>query len=316
MSQSASATSRILCIGEAMLELALNDPPDARVAFAGDTLNTAVYLKRLAGDNLDVSYCTVVGSDALSGRLIEFIQSEEIKVDSIRRSRDRTIGLYAIATDTDGERSFTYWRNESAAKTLFQNGAATDFSMLEQFPVIYLSAITVAILPVMIRDALLLELSRLRREKDTLVAFDSNYRPALWESSSAARSTIEAFWRITDIALPSIDDEQQLFNDSDAQTMIARFQTYGVDRGALKRGATGPLSLGPTVEQNASLHFEQIKAVDSTAAGDSFNAGYLSAILTGESQRTSLLQGHQCASQVIAQQGAIIPKDSWADIVS
>ncbi len=314
---------RVLCIGEAMLELSFSQPDNqinteidnqnesATVRYAGDTLNTAIYLQRLSNSDTTVSYCTAVGRDALSTRLVDFIKSENIDVSAIQTVDDRTIGLYAISTDANGERSFTYWRNESAAKTLFQQNNTTDFSALEDFDVIYLSAITVAILPATIRKALLDKLSFLRQDKNTLIAFDSNYRPALWESQSIARSTISSFWEITDIALPSIDDEQALFQDSDEQELLSRFKSYGIIQGALKRGDIGPLGLSEKASSLDASSLPVVNVVDTTAAGDSFNAGYLSAILNGATEIGALTAGHQCAARVISCRGAIIPAYQW-----
>lgn len=301
---------RVLCIGEAMLEISLSDFPNAELSFAGDTLNTAVYLKRLCANSATVSYCTVVGSDALSDQLLSFIDSEQIDTAPVTRAPDRTIGLYAISTDKNGERSFTYWRNQSAARDLFQKANGTDFSLLRQYDLIYLSAITLAILPVDVRQQLLSEISHLRIHQNTLFSFDSNYRPALWESRSVAQSTIEAFWRITDIALPSVDDEQLLFNDANEAAVLNRFNSYGKPQGALKRGAAGPLSLRG--DDNTSVgDTSSVDIVDTTAAGDSFNAGFLSAVLHGYSDLEALRQGHQCALRVISQRGAIIPQAIW-----
>lgn len=301
----------VLCIGEAMLELSLSDSKTANLNYAGDTLNTAVYLQRLgSGSDITVAYCTVVGQDTLSDRLVDYIRSEDIDVSTIQRTDNHTIGVYAINTDDNGERSFTYWRNESAARTLFQHDDNTDFNVLENFDVIYLSAITIAILPANIRNALLEKLSCLRQTKDIKLAFDSNYRPALWESKSIARSAIASFWQITDIALPSIDDEQALFDDPDEEALVMRLKSYGIDQGALKRGETGPLSLTNDAS-SLSQQLTPVNVVDTTAAGDSFNAGYLSALLKGATPINALEAGHQCAARVITHRGAIIPKTDW-----
>jgi len=198
----------IACIGEAMVELSINQQSDITLGFAGDTLNTAIYLKRLLSDSVELSYCTVLGREPLSVKLEEFIRSESLNTDYIRHSEDKTVGLYAIATDADGERSFSYWRNDSAARTMFQMHQSLDFRLLDNFDVLYLSAISLAILPASVRAALHDYIVELRKSKNTLFVFDSNYRPALWESQEVAQNCVAKFWSITDIALPSVDDEQ------------------------------------------------------------------------------------------------------------
>ncbi|MBX2836938.1 MAG: sugar kinase [Gammaproteobacteria bacterium] len=307
-----------------MAELMLGSDEDQApsLGFAGDTMNTAIYLNRMLGETSEVSYISVVGEDALSDRLIRRLNDESVNTSRIRRSSERLVGLYAITTDQSGERSFSYWRSESAARTLFQEGSEEqqyNFDVLSGFDVIFLSAISLAILPNAVRVALLAELARLRSEEHVNVVFDSNYRPALWESAGVARETIAATWRITDIALPSIDDEKMLFNDVDEAALLARFRAYGVVKGALKRGELGPRSLNGSVDQSIHESLAQkaappaceLKVVDTTAAGDSFNAGYLSSILNGKDEQDALQAGHACACRVISHRGAIIPRDQW-----
>lgn len=304
---------KVGCIGEAMIELKLDNANQGvtTLGFAGDTLNTAVYLKRLMGGNSEVAYVTALGKDSLSKRMFEFIESESIVTDSIQRSEDRQIGLYAIDNDAQGERSFSYWRGQSAARTLFQSTDGLNFDVLAQYDTLCFSAITLAILPASVRSAFLEALSQIRQSNGVTLVFDSNYRPALWESEDAARSSVAAAWRITDIALPSLDDEQSLFQEKEEGLVLDRLRSYGLSRGALKRGSSGPLSLSDQTTSEKAQFDAPTKIIDTTAAGDSFNAGYLSAVLTGLSEHEALSKGHDCALRVIAHSGAIVPPELW-----
>ena len=317
---SSTPAKHIGCFGEAMAELMLaRDGSDSAVlGFAGDTLNSAIYLKRLLGSTVQVSFITKLGNDTLSLRTKKFIESEAIDTSRIEHSPTHSIGLYAIETDDSGERTFSYWRGQSAARTLFNNEEGEDFSALAGFDVLCFSAISLAILPAKTRNALLKELSRLRSEQGVRVVFDSNYRPALWESVEAAREFVANAWRVTDIALPSIDDEQALFGDVDEAAVLSRLKSYGITQGAIKRGSQGPKSL-QFLETNASASAPEFSAattiIDTTAAGDSFNAGYLSELLSGSGSAAdnnkAMQAGHNCSLRVIANSGAIIPKASW-----
>ncbi len=299
----------IACIGEAMIELALDrlDPALGRVGFAGDTLNTAIYLKRAGGMAVDVSYISVLGSDPFSARLRNMIASEAIATDCIGTAPERMPGLYSISTDEKGERSFHYWRENSAARTLFQPGSGTSLDDLGRFEVVYLSAITLAILPESIRSALLDRLALLRAKGTVKVAFDSNWRPRLWQDIATARTVISRAWSLADIALPSLDDEMALFGENSQQQVLARFAGICPGIGALKRGAAGPLPLGAQGLQGRYASIE--KPLDTTAAGDSFNGAFLAAHLRGKPLADAMQDGHAYASCVVMHPGAIIPAD-------
>jgi 2-dehydro-3-deoxygluconokinase len=291
--------TRIACIGEAMIELSLQGQT-AQVGVAGDTLNTAIYLKRCA-PGLAVDYVSCVGDDPFSDQIEAFIAAQEVGTAALTRIAGKSPGLYAITTSPEGERSFTYWRSASAARLMFQRDSGCDFSSLEHYDVLYLSGISIAILPHEVRAALLDWLG----QSTVKLAYDSNYRPRLWEDQKTARDVTAAFWKRADICLPSIDDEMALFSET-ANEVSARFRASGA-RGALKRGPLGPLSLGETVDQT---YPPAETVIDTTAAGDSFNGGYLAGLLSGESQTEALRRGHDCAAKVVAHRGAIIPREA------
>ena len=272
--------------------------------FAGDTANAAVYLKRAAPE-VAVAYVTALGTDPLSRRMNAFFEAEGLETGLIERRPERVPGLYAISVDVAGERSFTYWRDSSAARTLFLAPAAVTPERLARFDLVYLSGITLAVLAPEARSALARFLAGYRAAGG-LVAFNSNYRPRLWPDPETARRETGAFWKLTDIGLPSLDDEIALWGDADETAVLARLAAAGVRRGALKRGAAGPLPIGWDGPLPDFAPAERV--VDTTAAGDSFNGGYLAAALANRPERDCLLAGHATAREVIGHPGAIIPR--------
>ena len=312
-----SSALRLLAIGEVMAEIRATDGgsgPAAiaagpgggfAVGFAGDTYNTAVYAARRIGGPGNVAYMTRIGREPLSDAWMAVAHAEGIDLANVARDTDRNIGIYSVSTDAHGERSFHYWRSQSAARRLFMVEETALF--MPEAEIIYLSGITLAILGQAARERLAALLAD-RRRGGTLVAFDSNYRPRLWADAATARAVMDAFWQITDIALPSMDDEMALYGDAGETAVIDRFANRSWRGIAIKRGVRGPLS--PQLDDASHPDFAAAASViDTTAAGDSFNGAYLAAFLAGEDEAARLRAGHDLAARVVGMPGAIIPLD-------
>lgn len=290
-------------IGECMVELSSSGDGLYRRGFAGDTLNTAWGVRALTDpEELGVRYLTGVGDDRLSDDLVRFIDGAGIDTTSIRRVPGRTVGLYMIALDGH-ERSFTYWRDTAAARLLAEDGAALADALAEVDSV-YLSGITLAILSPEHRRTLLEVLAAIR-ERGGMIAFDGNVRLRLWPDVDAMRAGLELGYRAATIALPTFPDEKELFQDASPEACAARIAGYGVPEVVVKDGAE-PCTLW----SEGSLHtVPAIKVetpVDTTGAGDSFNAGYLAGRLAGLAPVEAARLGHRVAARVICSPGALV----------
>ena len=298
---------RLLAIGEVMAEIRVGAEGGFVLGFAGDTYNTAIYAAREMQQAGSVGYVTRIGREPLSTALLQQAVAEGLDTGHIAVDDNRNIGIYAVATDAHGERSFSYWRSQSAARRLFAVEAAALF--MPRAEITYLSGITLAILTQAARTRLFDLLAELRDTGATKIAFDSNFRPALWEDAATARTTMERMWELTDIALPSMDDEMAIMGADRESVVIDRFAGREWDGIAIKRGVRGPVS--PFIADADMPYFPPARAVvDTTAAGDSFNAGYLAAFLNGAEEVGCMLAGHQLAARVVGAPGAIMPRDT------
>ncbi|MFS1522982.1 sugar kinase [Microbulbifer sp. 2304DJ12-6] len=303
---------KLAVLGECMLEINLGDNDlsitnnslDANLFFGGDTLNTALYLSRLG---FPVDYVTAVGDDHLSDWMLQQWRNEGIGCNLILRETGATPGLYLIETGPQGERTFLYWRDNSPARRLFDNPSNTKvlFARLMEFKAIYLSGISLGIYSPSTRKCLFEFLVEFRAAGG-MVIFDSNYRPTLWGSDLLARQTYLQMYRLTDIALPTLEDEQALFGDADETAVLDRLKNLGIREIVLKKGGDG--CVVKTDKHSEFIAANEVVPVDTTAAGDSFNAGYLAHRLSGRPVTNAAKSGHNLAALVIQHRGAIIPR--------
>jgi 2-dehydro-3-deoxygluconokinase len=275
------------------------------LSYGGDTLNTAVYLARLG---IDVDYVTALGDDCMSQWMIEQWQREGVGCSLIPCRESRVPGMYMIRTDSQGERSFLYWRSNSPASELFDDAAeaATLFASLKSYDWIYLSGITLAIYSEEAIDSLLDFLEGYRASGGKVI-YDGNCRPQLWSDIAFAKQTYERIYRLTDIALPTLGDESILFGEETPEQSLLRFRSYGIAEVTLKMGAEGAIVTADAGDKIVKA--TTVNVIDTTAAGDSFNAGYLAARFNGLDVEKAALTGHSLASTVIQYRGAVIPNE-------
>lgn len=288
---------QIVVVGEGMVELSAAPGGAWRVGHGGDALNTALHLCRLGAD---VGFLSALGTDPFSAQLRHDWVAEGLDPALLLVDEQRRPGLYAISNDPDGERHFTYWRGESAARRLFDlPGIDAALAQAERADLLLFSMISLAVLPADGRDALLDLAARVRRSGGQ-VAFDTNYRPALWRDRSEAQDVHRAAMAHADIGLPTVEDEVALTGAGDAAGILDHWRAAGVGEVVLKQGAAGCVVDGVTVAPPLRLD-----AVDTSGAGDAFNAGYLHARLRGQPPRAAALAGHCLAGWTVMQRGAI-----------
>lgn len=296
------AQQRFVSIGECMIEMSGGEDRQYRLGYAGDTLNTAWYMRALLGKDWSVDYFTGLGEDKYSADIRGFLNANHIGTSHIRTVPDRRPGLYLIHQDK-GDRHFTYWRDTSAAKLLADDKGALD-AAVEGASMVYFSGITLAILAPRARGRLLGAVVK-ARDAGARIAFDTNLRPALWSSPRVMAGVLTAAASLCDIVLPTHSDEAPLFGDKSVEDTADRYLELGVEEVVVKDGAKEAL-IATATERVKVAPKPGAKVVDATGAGDSFNGAYLSARLAGKSLREAAEAAHRVAGVVIGQKGALV----------
>jgi len=296
----------VAAIGECMVELRHRDEQLLELGFAGDSFNTALYMARCnQRERLTVDYVTALGSDPYSEAMLRSWREEGIGTGAVALLPGKLPGLYLIRTDPAGERHFFYYRSAAAARELFRDPVTEPLlAALSAYDVLYFTAITLSILDGSARERFRTALAA-ARGAGRLVVFDSNYRPTGWTDAAAARATIAPFLDIVGLMLPTFEDEQTLWGDTTPADTLARYAA-GKTEVCVKRGGEGCVLGDGTLVPVP----QRIAPVDTTAAGDAFNAAYLTARLSGRSPAEAAHAGHILAGAVIQHKGAIMPKNA------
>ncbi|SUG53336.1 2-dehydro-3-deoxygluconokinase [Salmonella enterica subsp. diarizonae] len=305
-------SKKIAVIGECMIELSQKGA-DVQRGFGGDTLNTSIYIARQVDSAaLTVHYVTALGTDSFSQQMLEAWQHENVDTSLTQRmeivcqvsitSKPTTLASVPSTTGVTKRRRNSGWESEQTAAIC---------KSLATFDYLYLSGISLAILSPASRDKLL-SLLRECRDNGGKVIFDNNYRPRLWTSREETQQVYQKMLECTDIAFLTLDDEDALWGKKPVEEVIARTHATGVQEVVVKRGADSCLVSiqGEALIDVPAVKLPKEKVIDTTAAGDSFSAGYLAVRLSGGSATDAAKRGHLTASTVIQYRGAIIPHDA------
>ncbi len=291
-----SGAPRVCCAGEAMIEFAPAAGGTYLRGVAGDTLNTAVYLRR---GGLQVQYLSAVGDDVFSAAIIDLLREEGIDHSTVAVFPGRQPGLYVIHNDATGERSFSYWRDQSPARERFDRPVH-----LKDIDAFYFSGITLAICRSGLEN--LRHLLEDLRRRHCKIVFDPNFRPSLWDDVNQAREHYRAILPLCDTVLPTLEDETALWGLDSVDSCYDFYRDLGVGELVIK--TPGLQAIGFLHDESCPIQATPVEVVDTTGAGDAFAGGYLAARLQGQGLGEAIVAGQTLAARVVRHRGAIIPR--------
>ncbi len=299
-------------LGEVMVELRPLHRGERHygIGFAGDTFNTMVGLAR---HGICAGYMTMLGSDRFSNEMIALAEREHIDASAVLRSQKSLPGLYLIANDDSGEREFHYWRQSSSARELLVTRSQLEQvqGFLERFDAVYISGISAAVIGLAAERNFWELIERLKQRGKQLL-FDPNYRPQLWPDVATAAAWCERIASYCDWVFPTFADESLLWNLPDEDAVVEHYLDLGVDEVVLKcPGAVAMARRGSEHHRLESQYDGPV--IDTTGAGDAFNAGYIAARIQGLGLAAALAAGHEAAARVISVAGAFPPAEGDAD---
>lgn len=147
--------------------------------------------------------------------------------------------------------------------------------------------------------------------------FDNNFRPKLWPDLQLAQSVYLEALAASHTAMITLDDHQAVFELASLDEALDHARSLSVPEVVIKRGASATL-----VRQEHAIEWLSVptlsveQVIDTTAAGDSFAAGYLSCRLCGTSAEIAARFGNTLAARVIQHRGALIPMEALHDLIA
>lgn len=289
----------IVCLGEPLIEFNRPKEGDGRTwlqGFGGDSQNVAIAAAR---QGASTGYLASLGQDWMGDAFMDLWKAEGVDASRVTRHPTAPTGVSFVTHSAAGHK-FDYLRKNSAASLMTPDTLAVDY--IAGAKVFHFSAIGQAISES--ARATCDAAMEAARKAGVKVSYDTNLRLRLWELD-LARKVIDASIARCDIALPSLDDSQQLTGFKEADAIADYYLRLGAPLVALKMGSEG--SLIATKDERTRVPPHKVAAVDATGAGDTFDGAFLTRLLAGDDAVSAARYANVAAALSTTGYGAVTP---------
>ena len=286
-----------------------NNSSNIKINFGGDTYNSAVYFSRLTNDKTNTFYSTALGKDNFSKKMISRFKNENIKCDYIRTDGENPPGLYSIEINEKGERSFSYWRDQSPSKYIFLGSKGKKLVKdINNADVFYYTGISAGILDEKQRKDLINIGSTA-----TICGFDFNYRSQLHYNNKVSQLLFNEINNRVDIHFVSFDDARELFK---IKNPLEIFEIINEKKNLILIRYKNSIIFKNKQQEIKTVTVPHGEVVDTTAAGDAFNGSFLAIMNNNKNVpvEENILISHSVTREVIKHRGAIISKNKMPKI--
>jgi 2-dehydro-3-deoxygluconokinase len=288
-------TMDIVAIGECLVEFLECEDGSYQQSYAGDTLNTLFYASRLG---LRTGYVTAIGEDPFGEGIRRLLDNEKID-RTFCASDDGVNGTYFVL-GAKGPKRYHFLRKHSAATRMLEHIDRPKLkSYVQKSKVLHLSLTSIGIQSE--RDRLIELLSRVA--SDVKICLDSNYRASVWADREDAQQWYEQALPYVSMLFVTDTDHEAIYGKEDFVHAIKRYQSYGINRLAYRMGEKGSIIFDGKATTVKAI--EDLKVVDTTGAGDAYNAGFIHAMLSGRSFADCGRFATACAATAIEESGGM-----------
>lgn len=240
-----------------------------------------------------------LGNDEFGMLIRRTFMGEGVDLSQVTVSDTHPTGIFFRQAVGNGEFRNFYYRKNSAASVMTPDILNEDY--IASAKILHVTGITLAVSEQAAKTTI--RAMEIAKEHGVTVCFDPNLRLKMW-SLEEARAMINSLWPLVDIALPGVEEGEQLFGENNPDKIADIIRGYGVETVIVKIGADG--AIGYTGDQKVvSPGFKVKHVVDAFGAGDSFASGVISGRLKGWSLEDTLRYANAIGALAVSAPGNI-----------
>ena len=266
----------VVTLGELLIDfvptqsgVSLIEAPAFKKAPGGAPANVAAGLAKLG---VSTAFLGKVGDDAFGQFLKTTLDDVGVDTRGLIFSQKARTALAFVSLRGDGEREFMFYRHPSA--DMLYAPEEVDTELIKNAKIFHVGSISLISEPS--RSATLAALET-ARENHVLISYDPNLRLALWPDPAAAKAGMLSIWNQADMIKVSEDELQFLTGSDDVDNAVSTLWHENLKLLVVTLGKQGSQYFTPAFSGFVSGF--QVKAIDTTGAGDGFVAGLISGLL-------------------------------------
>lgn len=297
----------IVGIGEVLIDFIATEPVSYieastfRKFFGGAPMNTLIGAVRLG---LAVGAVTVVGDDPFGYFLLKELERNGVDVSRVKVKRDvRTTLAFVVNDPETGERMFIFYRSPWVKRTSVDSLSPEDIDCdyISSAKILHVSGFALSVNPS--RKAIL-DAAVCAKKRGVKVSFDPTLRLDVWRSEKTIKAVYGKVLRLSDIAMFSREEAEFTFGTSEPERAADKALRYGVEIVGIKLGERGAFVKTKDGRKVYAPAFK-VKPVDTTGAGDGWNAGLLLGVIKGWDLEKCVKIANAVGAFVVTKHGAI-----------
>lgn len=265
---------------------------DYQVAFGGKGANQAVAAGR---SGADITFIACVGNDDIGDRIIQQLTSDRIDVRAIEKKDNTSTGVALIFVNQEGENVIGISAGANAC---------LDKAYVNQYQQIICDA-----------DALLIQLETPVDAVESAATLAKQHHTQVVLNPAPARKLSDHFLAQIDVITPNETEAEiltgiEINNSHDAGEAARILHEKGIKTVIITMGSKGAwVSIEGEGELITGFN---VKAIDTIAAGDTFNGAFITAWLEGKKTREAIRFAHAAAALAVTRKGAQ-PSVPWRE---
>ncbi len=260
----------IVCYGELLIDMISTNTGSLKQSkgflkkFGGAPANVAMGLAKLGAQ---VKFMGKVGDDPFGHFLKNTLESYHVQTDKLILSTLEKTTLAFVSLDEKGQRDFFFYKGAHEAIT------AQEVDLPPYTSIFHFGSLTqINNTAYNATDKLL----RQAKKMGAIISYDPNVRESLWGNLNLARDVILATIKKVNILKVNEVEAHLITNDPTIEGAAKKLWRDNLDALFITLGAEGCYyKVGP---HEGHIPAIDVKTIDTTGAGDAFNAGYIYAI--------------------------------------